>query len=252
MPTPLRARAAAVLPRSHAPYSGAPSGVALGLASGRWLAAPRLESASFPLTVPALQGAWALAAPEPDAVVAAASTRPFSPSELAFLGEVTGQTWTLSAPDLAVSGRVPDWGDAVPLERDEPAPGTHQDAVAAALDAARRAVVPVSGFPVGAVVVDVEGRWVTGVNVEHGPDWTRGLCAERTALVAARAAGLGPVALVALACPKAPGASPCGGCRQLIAEQAPDAVVAIGAGGGAPRLVTPADLLPGAFSGREL
>ena len=62
MPDRLRAHAQSVASRSHVPYSGTAVGAAILLDDGRWTAAPRLENASFPLTIPALQGALALAA----------------------------------------------------------------------------------------------------------------------------------------------------------------------------------------------
>ncbi len=252
MPTSLRARAHAVRENAYTPFSRQPVGVALGLASGRWVAAPRMESASFPLTIPALQGAWALAAPERDPIVAAASSRPFLESEIAFLEEVTGTTWMREAPDIALSAPAPTWTRELAIEHEGPAPTTDEAAIVLALEAATRAVVPASDFRVGAVLIDTAGRWVTGVNVEHVGDWTRGLCGERSALVAARTAGLGPIARLVLACPKAPGATPCGGCRQLIAEQAPHATVVLWNGGEPAQIVTPAELLPGAFTGDEL
>ena len=252
MPHPLRASALAARDRAYAPYSSRPVGVALGLASGRWVAAPRLESASYPLTIPALQGAWALAAPHHDAIVAAASSGPLAGGDLAFLEAATGRAWTLDGPDLATCDDEPVWTAPVPIERAVPAPPTDAEALQVARDAARHAVVPASGFRVGAVAVDVDGRWVTGVNVEHPPDWTRGLCAERSALVAARAAGLGRIARLVLACPSAPGATPCGGCRQLVAELAPDAEVVLWTGGDTAGRTTPDDLLPGAFTGEAL
>ncbi|MEO0558554.1 MAG: cytidine deaminase [Bacteroidota bacterium] len=252
MPTSLRASALAVQDRAYVPFSRQPIGVALGLASGRWVAAPRIESASFPLTIPALQGAWALAAPVGEAILAAASSRPLLESELAFLSEVTGEPWTLETAEIASCGPMPEWTRELAIEHSSPAPTSAAEAMAHALEAATRAVVPASDFRVGAVVVDTSGRWVTGANVEHVGDWTRGLCAERSALVAARAAGLGPISRFALACPKAPGATPCGGCRQLIAEQAPDAEILMWMGEASPGCQTPQDLLPGAFTGDQL
>jgi len=250
--TPLRAHATAVLERAYAPFSRQPVGVALGLASGQWVAAPRIESASFPLTIPALQGAWALAAPTRDPIVAAASSRPFLESELAFLAEVTGKGWTHEAPDAVSCAPIPDWTRELAIERAGAAPSSDEASIAIALEVASRAVVPASNFPVGAVLIDTEGRWVTGVNVEHDGDWTRGLCGERSALVAARVAGLGPIARIVLACPKAPGATPCGGCRQLVAEQAPDAEIVLWMGDAPPRTLSPDALLPGAFTGDNL
>ena len=256
----LRACARAAAERSHAPYSGRPAGAAVLLADGRWLAAPRLENASFPLTIPALQGALALAAlAGADGVagearaVAVASTDSLSTAGLAAVAQALGGDWRLAAPDVAVAAGadVPEVGPAVSVLLD-PAPTDAASATAAALAAAARAVVPASGFPVGAVVQDHAGRAVPGANVEVAGDWTRGLCAERTALVAARAAGLGPIARLAVACAQAPGGTPCGGCRQVIAELAARAEVVVWRGADAPEVTTPAALLPGAFRGDHL
>ena len=250
MPDPLRAHARAVSARSHAPYSGAPAGAAVLLADGRWVAAPRLEAASFPLTIPALQGALALAALAGAAASggrAVALTRDVSPADLAAVAQALGGDWRLTAPDLAVSGDPPDVGGPVSF-----APASDGGGLDQAVAAAARAVVPASAFRVGAVAEDADGRRVAGANVEVPDDWTRGLCAERTALVAARAAGLGPVRRLWVACVQAPGGTPCGGCRQVIAELAPDAEVVVWRGDDAPEVTTPAALLPGAFGGHAL
>ena len=254
MPDRLRAHAQAVAPRSHAPYSGRPAGAAALLADGRWVAAPRLENASFPLTIPALQGALALAALAGGPVVAVAQSRPFGPAALGEIEDAAGGPWRLDAPDLAVAeaGGLPTVGEPARLTLNVPPPPDTRAGAALALDAASRAVVPASAFPVGAAVEDDEGRVVLGANVEVAGDWTRGLCAERTALVGARAAALGPIRRLYVACAKAPGGTPCGGCRQVIAELAPDCAVVIWRGADEPEITTPAALLPGAFDGRAL
>ncbi|MEM1115645.1 MAG: cytidine deaminase [Bacteroidota bacterium] len=254
MPDRLRAHARAAASHAHAPYSGEAVGAALLFADGTWTAAPRIENASYPLTIPALQGVLALAAVAGGHPVAAALSRPMTDAEAALLGEATGLPWRLDAPDLAVAeaGAPPVLGAPLRLTLDLPPPPDAAGATALALAAAGRAVVPASGFPVGAVVEDVDGRLVVGANVEIEADWTRGLCAERTALVGAVAAGLGPIRRLAVACAKAPGATPCGGCRQVIAELAPDAEIAIWNGPEAAEVTTPGALLPGAFQADRL
>jgi len=254
MPDRLRAHAQAAAARSHAPYSGTPAGVAVLLADGRWTAAPRLENASFPLTIPALQGALALAALAGGRVVAVAHTRPLDDADLGALRQAAGGHWRLDAPDLAVvdGESLPILGDPLPLTLALPAPPDIAGGAALALAAAESAFVPASAFPVGAAIEDTEGRLVIGANVEVEADWTRGLCAERTALVAARAAGLSAVRRLYVACAKAPGGTPCGGCRQVLAELAPGAEVVIWRGTEAPEVTTPEALLPGAFRGDAL
>ncbi len=250
---PLRAHARSVAGRSHVPYSGEPAGAAVLLADGRWAAAPRIENASFPLTIPALQGALALAALADVPAVAFATTRSLSPADLAAIAQALGGDWPADAPDLAVAtGAVlPEVGDAVSWSPEAP-PTDAAGGLEAALAAAQRAVVPASDFRVGAVVEDAAGRTVVGANVEVAGDWTRGLCAERTALVAARAAGLGPIVRLSVACLRVPGGTPCGGCRQVIAELAPDAEVVIWRGDEPAEVTTPEALLPGAFRGEAL
>ncbi|HEX8387295.1 MAG TPA: cytidine deaminase, partial [Rubricoccaceae bacterium] len=160
--------------------------------------------------------------------------------------------WRLEAPDLAVAEGAPVPDDAGPLDLLVPAPADDVAGAAAALDATRAAVVPASDFPVGAVAVDAEGRAVRGANVEIGSDWTRGLCAERVAVVAARSAGLGPIVRVYVACTRAPGGTPCGACRQVLLDMAPDADVVLWQGDAAPTVTSTASLLPGGFRGDGL
>ncbi|MDT0631193.1 cytidine deaminase [Rubrivirga sp. S365] len=253
-PDRLRGHAQAVAARAHVPYSRAPVGAAVLFESGGWLAAPRLENASFPLTISALQGALALAATAGAAPVAAALSRPLTRGERALLEDWTDGPWRLAAPDLAVreGGAAPVVGAAVRLTLRLPPPPDVAGGAALALAAADRAHVPASDFAVGAAVEDGEGQLVVGANVELDGDWSRGLCAERTALVAARAAGLGPVRRLYVACVRAPGGTPCGGCRQVIAELAPDAEVVVWRGTDPPEVTTPAALLPAAFGGERL
>lgn len=241
--------------RAHVPYSGRPVGAAVLLSDGRWTAAPRIENASFPLTIPAVQGALALAALAGGAPAAVALSRPLTRGERAHMEDTAPGPWREEAPDVLVQdGALPvEIGSAVALSRDLPPPPDGPAGTALAYAAAEEAVVPASGFRVGAAVVDDAGRIAVGANVEQTADWTRGLCAERTALVRAVAAGFGPIRQVFVACASAPGGTPCGGCRQVIAELAFDADVVVWRGVGEdPLTTTVADLLPGAFRGERL
>ena len=224
------------------PYSRAPVGVAVADDAGRWLAAPRVESASYPLSIPALQGVWALASIHGLRPAAVALSRPATGEERAFVQA----TWPWLDPSDGAFGavRVPPHPSALDLTE----AGAADDVARAA---ARRAVVPASDFRVGAALRDTSGRLVFGANVEHPSDWTRGLCAERVALVAGLASGLAAIESVTVVCESAPGGSPCGGCRQLLAEYAPDAEVRIWTGQ-EPLVTSPSALLPGAFVGSSL
>ena len=78
---------------------------------------------------------------------------------------------------------------------------------------AARAYAPYSNYLVGAVVRTTDGREFEGVNVENAA-YPLGVCAEKSAIVAAVAAGCRPGDLAAIGIT----ASPCGGCRQWLHE----------------------------------
>lgn len=117
-----------------------------------------------------------------------------------------------------------------------------------ARQAALRAHCPYSHFRVGAALVAGE-QIFTGVNVEIS-SYGLTLCAERAALAAAIAAGAGTITQVAVACIDAPTEAPvnertpCGACRQWLADLAPQAAIYID---GVPDTFTSGDLLPHAF-----
>jgi cytidine deaminase len=78
---------------------------------------------------------------------------------------------------------------------------------------ASRAYAPYSNYHVGAVLRTTDGREFEGVNVENAA-YPLGVCAEKSALVAAVTAGYGPGDIAAIGM----NASPCGGCRQWLHE----------------------------------
>ena len=86
--------------------------------------------------------------------------------------------------------------------------------------AAQAAYAPYSGFSVGAAVLARDGRVFPGANVENA-SYGLTLCAERAALARAAAEGLRPGEVAAVAAT----ASPCGACRQWLAEFGVERVV---------------------------
>ena len=93
--------------------------------------------------------------------------------------------------------------------------------------AATKSYSPYSGFRVGAALLLSNGQVVTGTNVENA-SFGLTICAERAALV--RAVGdFGPairVIAIAVANLNEAASSPCGACRQMLAEfSGPDTLV---------------------------
>jgi cytidine deaminase len=93
-----------------------------------------------------------------------------------------------------------------------------EELIAAAFEAQQRAYCPYSNFPVGAALRTAGGKIYHGVNVENA-SYGLTICAERVAVVAAVAAGNREFTAIAVASPG--GASPCGACRQFLAEFSP-------------------------------
>lgn len=119
------------------------------------------------------------------------------------------------------------------------------------IDAARavrkNAHAPYSKFKVGAAVRATSGAVYVGCNVENVA-YPEGTCAEAGAIAAMIAGGDTKIAAVAVIADCATPVSPCGGCRQKIAEFAGgDVVVTLATTDGTVIDTTVAKLLPGSF-----
>ena len=114
--------------------------------------------------------------------------------------------------------------DVEPLTDDE-----REELLRAAFAVAENAYAPYSNFRVGTAVLG-ERATDTGVNVENA-SYGLAICAERSALAAAIAAGEKKIRGIAIACIDAAADSaaglPCGACRQWILELAPHAEILI-------------------------
>ena len=238
--------------RSYVPYSGKEEGAVALLEDGAVVHGCRVENASFQLTISALVNLWStLHAIGRLDVVAIVQSHPFSAGDRAWLAEMPEFEWKHPAATVAtllddlpeplesLHPMLPDWGQ-------DPS-----DGVEAARFVSEMAFTTQSDFPVGSVVRTSDDKHVPGVNVEH-PDWAHIICAERNALSTLVAYGYGEAQEIFVSCIKDPGGTPCGACRQVIAELAPDALVWIDVGDGAPRKMTVSELLPGAFNGDSL
>lgn len=112
--------------------------------------------------------------------------------------------------------------------------------------ARQRAYVPYSRYAVGAALRTKGGRTFTGVNVENAA-YPQTMCAERVAIFKAVSEGEQEFEVISVVTDN--GGSPCGGCRQVMAEFGLDTVVLMADGSG--KLVketTVKELLPEAFT----
>src|SRR5882724_10500453 len=103
---------------------------------------------------------------------------------------------------------------------------TKDDLIAAAAKARQRAVAPYSRFKVGAALLTKGGEIIVGANVESA-SYGLTCCAERIALFKALTGGKKDFVAVAVVARCDEGPMPCGACRQLLREYAPDAKVFI-------------------------
>jgi len=134
----------------------------------------------------------------------------------------------------------------------QPAMRDLTDLRAAARAARAGAYARYSHFTVGAAVETADGRRFTGANVENA-SYGLTICAERTAVFAAVLAGARSIAAVAVSGPDGATTSPCGACRQVLAEfGAPDVPLTYARADGGWTDTTLGALLPAAFDGGTL
>ncbi len=125
-----------------------------------------------------------------------------------------------------------------------------QQLIEAASQARRWAYAPYSHYAVGAALLTESGKVYDGVNVENAAYPTT-MCAERVAVF--KAVSEGEKSFAAIAVVTSNGGTPCGSCRQVLAEFGVDTLVVIAdADGRIIKECTVADLLPGAFLPNDL
>ncbi len=125
-----------------------------------------------------------------------------------------------------------------------------RELVRAAGEARELAYAPYSNYQVGAALLAVSGRVFTGANVENAA-YPTSMCAERVAIY--KAVSEGERHFAAIAVVTSNGGSPCGSCRQVMAEFGLDTAVLIAnSEGSLLQECTVAALLPGAFTPADL
>ena len=124
---------------------------------------------------------------------------------------------------------------------------TDRELVELAFTMLERSYVPYSGFPVGAALECADGTVFTGCNVENAA-YGSTICAERTALVTAVSEGhRDDWKRIAVVGNSADYCWPCGSCRQMLYEFAPDLTVLVARGDHAFVTLPLKDLLPYGF-----
>jgi cytidine deaminase len=113
--------------------------------------------------------------------------------------------------------------------------------------AREKAYAPYSRFAVGAALLTEEGEIITGCNVEN-VSYGLTICAERVAAFTAVAAGRKKISGLALVADLPEPPTPCGACRQVLAEFAPEMWILCANLEGKQRIFRLTELLPEAFA----
>ena len=123
---------------------------------------------------------------------------------------------------------------------------TREELKAAAVAMLDRAYCPYSHFPVGAALECSDGTVFTGCNIENA-SYTPTICAERTAVSKAVSEGHRDFVRIVIAGRSKDFCVPCGVCRQVLRDFAPDLEIICLNGAGEEQVFTLPELLPHSF-----
>lgn len=123
---------------------------------------------------------------------------------------------------------------------------TEDELIEKAKQARQYAYAPYSNFRVGAAIATENGIIFTGVNVENS-SFGLTICAERNAIASGISQGIRNFKMIAIFSESSPPATPCGACRQVLYEFAPDLAVICANNKGEILRYRLSDLLPDGF-----
>lgn len=221
--------------RVYSPYSNTIEYCIVEGKSGTHYPGVRLENISFPLTISAVQGAICSCLGNEDEP--AVLFQPDPVSELLH--------YWLDEFDLKHKSELPD-----SLNLYDPLLSKTIEPVQVLGDLTRISHTQHSNFPVAALL-DVADGYIPGVNVEVS-SWSLGLCAERVAIFRAVSAGYREFESIIVTAPKGDFSSPCGACRQVMAEWMPRKQVELHHGNETLSKHNIAQLLPHGFTSENL
>jgi cytidine deaminase len=130
-----------------------------------------------------------------------------------------------------------------------PTAGKWDDLLAEAIEAREFAYAPYSNYKVGAALLTSDGQIYRGCNIENAA-YSPSTCAERTAIF--KAVTEGNHEYEAIAVVTSDGGAPCGVCRQVMREFAPNLTVIIGDLAGNYQVYRLSELLPDSFGPENL
>lgn len=123
--------------------------------------------------------------------------------------------------------------------------------ISSAQNAKRHSYSPYSNFPVGAALLTTRGRIYTGCNIENS-SYGLTICAERTAMFKAASEGERKFRAIAIVADSKNFTPPCGACRQVLIELAPNIDCVMNNGQNKQRVLKLKDLLPHPFHPKNL
>ncbi|MEX0721703.1 MAG: cytidine deaminase [Balneolaceae bacterium] len=223
---------------AYTPYSGNSISCIVESKTGKFFTGVRVESITYPLTIPAIQSACCICLSE---------------------GEIPAKIYLEDSDVEHLNYWVDEFEMEVLITKNPPA-DEHQNlfhvqeddfkSLPKLKELLKKSVTPNSDFPVSAILF-VNGGYFEGVNIEVS-DWTKGLCAERVAIAKAIAAGITTFLHLDVHTKKGEVSSPCGACRQVILEHLPYHIVKLHHADGTLSEHLTVDLLPFSFKSSVL